>query len=120
MPRAEARRPPEKAAAPPTPGEAGARLGAFHGSDVRLLFDLTYGVPQGKIGEKVGEAMRRYWARFAAAGDPNAAGLPAWPAHEGKAPRHLELNDPIQARSGFGGVSCDLFDQMWDATYAKP
>ena len=104
----------------PTPAPAGASLGAFHGADVRLLFDLTYGVPQGTIGEKVGDAMRRYWVRFAATGDPNAPGLSPWPRHDALEPRHLELNDPIEARSGMGGASCDLFAEMWDAAFSKP
>jgi para-nitrobenzyl esterase len=103
--------------AAPTPGPGSAGLGAFHGSDVRLLFDLTYGVPQRASEEKLGDAMRRYWARFAATGDPNAEGLPPWPRRQASPPRHLELNEPIEARPGLGGANCDLFDAVWDAAY---
>ena len=105
--------------APATPGPVGDRLGAFHGSDVRLLFDLTYGVPQGSLGESVGEALRRYWVSFAASGDPNVGGLPAWPAYDGRK-AHLELGDPIRVVAGLGGDGCDLFDKMWDSLYAAP
>lgn len=103
--------------APPTPGPAGEKLGAFHGADVRLLFDLTYGVPQGEIGEKVGEAMRRYWVRFAATGDPNAPGLADWPRYQDKQPRYLLFDDPVRAASGPKIAACQLFDKMWDGQW---
>ena len=99
--------------APATNGAPGARLGAFHGADVRLLFNLTYGVPQGETGWKLGEAMRGYWTHFAANGDPNTPGLPPWPRYEQSRPQHLELAGPIRARPGPAGPNCDLFDEMW-------
>ena len=67
----------------PTPGAGGVSLGAFHGADVRLLFDQTYGVRQTQSERHVGDAMRRYWVAFAAGGNPDAPGLPAWPAFGG-------------------------------------
>jgi para-nitrobenzyl esterase len=100
----------------PTPGPAGERLGAYHGSDLRFLFNLEFGVPLGEAGRRVGEAMRRYWLRFAARGDPNEPGLGAWPAYEGPSPRHLELGDPIRAVAGLGREGCDVFDEMWEAS----
>jgi len=78
---------------------------------VRLLFDLTYGVPLGDVGQRVGDAMRRYWVRFAATGDPNQPGLTPRPAYDRAKPRHLELGDPIRPVSGTGAAGCDVFDE---------
>jgi para-nitrobenzyl esterase len=104
------------ASAPPAPGPAAARYGAFHGSDVRLLFGHEMGVPLGEVGRRVSDAMRRYWTRFAATGDPNQPGLPAWPAYEGASPRHLELGEEIRAVTGLGRPGCDVLDEARDAS----
>jgi para-nitrobenzyl esterase len=96
------------------PGDGGARLGAFHGADVRLLFGLTYGVPLGDSGDRLGEAMRRLWVRFATAGDPNGSDLPAWPRATRNRPRYLELGDAIRTAVGPAIEGCDTFDAMWD------
>jgi para-nitrobenzyl esterase len=95
------------------------RFGGFHGSDLRLLFGVDLGAPLGEVGERVGEAMRRYWVRFAATGDPNEPGLPEWPSYEGTNPRHLELGDPIRAVAGLGRAGCDVFDEEWDEAGAR-
>ena len=102
---------------PPVPGPAGIRYGAFHGSDLRLLFQLEMGAPLGDAGQTVSAAMRRYWVRFAATGDPNQAGLPPWPLYGGPRPRHLDLGETISARSGLGGEACDALDEM---EHARP
>jgi para-nitrobenzyl esterase len=99
--------------APPAPGPAGARLGAHHGVDVRFLFGLELGVSMGELGHKVGDAMRRYWTRFAATGDPSQPGLPRWPAYEGARPQHLELGEALQAVAGLGRPGCDVLDETW-------
>jgi para-nitrobenzyl esterase len=105
--------------APPAPGPAGVRFAGFHGSELRLLFGVGLGAPLGEVGERVGEAMRRYWVRFAATGDPNEPGLPEWPTYEGTAPRHLDLGDPIRAIAGLGRAGCDVFDEAWDEASAR-
>jgi para-nitrobenzyl esterase len=97
---------------PPVPGRAGVQYGAFHGSDLRLLFQNEMGAPLGDVGRRVSDAMRRYWVRFAATGDPNESGLPEWPQYEGREPRHLDLGETIRAVPGLGGPACDALDVM--------
>jgi para-nitrobenzyl esterase len=95
---------------PPVAGPAGVRYGAFHGSDLRLLFQWNVGVPLGDVAERVSAAMRRYWVRFATAGNPNEPGLPEWPVYAGPQPRHLDLGDPIRSLTGLGGEACEALD----------
>ena len=51
-------------------------------------------------------------ARLAASGDPNAEGLPEWPAHDAETDRHLELGDRIVAGTALFKRECDLFDRI--------
>lgn len=64
-------------------------LGAAHGLEIPFVFGhwvlgevgdrlFTEGNRPGR--ESLSERMRRYWVRFARDGDPNADGLPPWPA----------------------------------------
>jgi para-nitrobenzyl esterase len=62
--------------------------GATHGSEISYLMKVnssagvgsTSGVGWDSAGDSLALslAMRRYWAQFARAGDPNAAGVPGW------------------------------------------
>jgi para-nitrobenzyl esterase len=106
--------------APPASGPPGARLGAYHGADVRFLFNLEFGVPLGDAGRRVGDAMRGYWLRFAATGDPNGADLPTWPAYTASERRHLDLAQTVGADTGLGGARCELFDEIWARAQAPP
>lgn len=68
------------------PDVAGLPYGASHGFELPYLFDtgLTMSAPQRALSER----MTDYWARFAAAGDPNSPGAgPWWP----RSPAVLDL-----------------------------
>jgi para-nitrobenzyl esterase len=97
---------------PPVAGPAGARLGAFHGSELPLLFQARMGIPYSDAAEAVGAAMRRYWVRFATDGNPNEPGLPEWPAYAGVGPRRLDLGDPVRALTGLG-EACAALDEAY-------
>jgi carboxylesterase type B len=48
--------------------------------------------------ETLGKVMRAYWTQFAKTGNPNAPGLPLWPAYDASPDQTLELGRTIQTR----------------------
>lgn len=76
------------------PGPEAAKWGAFHTSEVPYAMNTLYTSdrPFVDADRKIAEMMSSYWANFVATGDPNGAGLPHWPAVNGKA-EVMELGD---------------------------
>ena len=59
---------------------------------------------------KISNDMQSYWTNYAKSGDPNGAGLPAWPKYDTRARRYLEFTDdgPVSKES-----LCGAFCQLW-------
>jgi len=76
------------------PGPDAGRYGAFHTGEVPYVMNTLYTSqrPFTDADRKIAGMMSSYWANFAATGDPNGKGLPAWPAH-GDKPVVMELGD---------------------------
>jgi len=96
------------------PGAGGTELRAFHGIDMSLLFDYAerFRIPFDRAGESLAETMQNYWVQFARAGDPNRAGMPAWPAYDAAQDQYLDLGKTIQLKREPDERTCDLFYQI--------
>jgi para-nitrobenzyl esterase len=99
-------------AAMPEPHE-----GATHASERQYVFDnLTASPwPTAAMDRRAADAMAGYWTTFAAKGDPNAAGRPAWPEFGAAPDTLLEFtNDGPVARPVPFAPRLDLIERYYD------
>ncbi|WP_425839283.1 carboxylesterase/lipase family protein [Streptomyces fractus] len=74
----------------------GLNLGVYHGAEASYVFPGLLGemTPEQQA---LSDQMVDYWTRFAATGDPNGHGSPAWPAYR-------ESNDALHLATGSNGI----------------
>ena len=61
------------------------RAGAPHGGEIAFVFGTLTGFAGSTLSledQAVSRMAQSYWVNFAKTGDPNGAGLPAWPRHD--------------------------------------
>jgi para-nitrobenzyl esterase len=77
------------------PGPSHDRRGAFHGSEIPYVFDSldALKLPFTDDDRKIGDTMSSYWANFIKTGNPNGAGLPAWPGYSPQTPQVMAVGD---------------------------
>ena len=98
---------------PPT--AMGERFGAHHAAELPYVFgtlDAAPDSPWTAADRAVSAAMMGYWTQFAATGDPNGGGLPAWPAYTLAGDTHLALAEPLATGSGFSRDGAALYDRF--------
>lgn len=101
-------------------------LEAFHSADIPYVFGydplleidfMSFNASispweSGTMDEALWLDTLGYVTRFAATGDPNAAGAAEWPTYDPDSDEHLVLDVPITASSGAAGL-CESF---WNGT----
>jgi len=103
---------------PPFPADSVyAGWGASHYAELWYAFDHLDQDPWAwtTADRKLAAAMSTYWTNFVKSGDPNSAGLPAWPQYSASNAKVLMLGDPIAA----GGVADLVTLQTIDGLYAQ-
>ena len=97
------------------PNVMGGKAGAFHGAELVYLFPSVFasrGLVYSDDDRALAQVMIGYWARFAATGDPNGGGAPAWPRYTPEADRHLTIDLAPSAGSHLRRPQCDTWDQI--------
>ena len=64
---------------------------------------------------RVADALSSYWANFAAKGDPNGKGLPAWPAMGKSGNRRMVLGDKIEVEPEMDKARLDFFESYYSS-----
>jgi para-nitrobenzyl esterase len=77
------------------PGPDAARYQSFHTAEVPYVFGVLDqgGRSFGPQDQTVSRLLQGYWLNFMKNGDPNGAGLPAWPRFEAEAGKVMSLGD---------------------------
>jgi para-nitrobenzyl esterase len=79
------------------PGKGEAELGAFHSLEVPYVFGSLRDrewqwLPSSAEDASLSELLQSYWTNFAKTGNPNASGLPNWPAWSDEEKEFLVVN----------------------------
>jgi para-nitrobenzyl esterase len=78
------------------PGPHSSRWGIFHSSELSYVFGTLDAAPERHFtaaDRTLSADLMRYWVDFVKTGDPNGAGLPAWPVLAPPDPRVMVLED---------------------------
>ncbi len=108
---------------PPFPAESVyAGWGASHFAELWYVFDHLDQQPWRwtKADRRIAGSMSDYWVNFARTGDPNAAGLPAWPAFIGTDANVMHFGDPIRIGPVSNINHLQIFDDVYSAVRGKP
>jgi para-nitrobenzyl esterase len=108
---------------PPVPPEErfvenlGKDLGAYHGAELAYVFGnfVPPEWPWTETDRELARTISQYWVNFARNGDPNASGLPQWPAFDPKASSVLYIDKTITP----GPIPNQEYIALWDTFAAK-
>ncbi len=94
-----------------------AAYGSYHGMELFYVFNTWENATLGSgflfkpQDDSVQKAMLAYWVNFARTGNPNGAGLPAWPQYHSSSDCYLDIKaTPDGGQCGLRKVQSDLWD----------
>ena len=93
--------------------------GATHTAEISYVFNHPYSNGQlewNDVDRKLADTMSSYWVNFATKGDPNGAGLPAWPQLKtlSKDPV-IVLGDTVQTETSVPAEKLAFFNARYAA-----
>ena len=95
--------------------------GTVHTGEIPYVFGALDAPPASYTEEdrKLSEQVQQYWVNFARTGDPNAPGLPQWPAFSNASPRSMYFHGAPQAVSMPNLRQLEAFDVYYQGLRAK-
>jgi para-nitrobenzyl esterase len=95
----------------------GNELGAYHGAELAYVFGnfVPPEWPWTEADRELARTISQYWVNFATNGDPNASGLPEWPAFDPNASSVLYIDKTITP----GPIPNQEYIALWDMFAAK-
>lgn len=108
---------------PPFPKDSVyAGWGASHYAELWYVFDHLeqYSWPWTSADENLAAEVSTYWVNFAASGNPNGPGVPAWPAFENTKSQVQFLRDPITSDGVWALDKLKVFDAVYSGVRGKP
>lgn len=89
--------------------------GATHGAEAAYVFEnLLPPRPWVELDHQLADTISSYWVNFAANGDPNGKGLPAWPVFDARKNNRMVLGDKVDVGPGLTQGQIDFFQQKYD------
>ncbi len=90
-------------------------LGATHTAEIPYVFSTpSPGSTWNDADRKLADTMSSYWVNFAMNGDPNANGLPAWPAfHEKATSQAMVLDEKTEPEGRPDVLRLSVYDALW-------
>jgi len=97
------------------------KWGVFHGAEVPFAYGNLdrVGLPFTEADRALSDTMMKYWRSFAATGDPNGAGTPAWAPYDDDSRKVMEFKAPAGMADMPHRETLDFFDRYEDALREK-
>jgi para-nitrobenzyl esterase len=92
------------------PGAIGKKLGAYHASEIRYVFNNMQNVQAEDYDRDLANTMSNYWVHFATKGDPNGKSVPKWPNYLEKMDVAMKFGDHIQTTEVPNKPGIDFLD----------